>query len=84
LNSFPSRIESNKTKNQKNDATSKSILADLEAGHSVICDRYAFSGIAFSAAKVSILFSSINPLQAKKNDLKWNRDYPIPGVVHPI
>lgn len=32
---------------------SKGILADLEAGKTVICDRYAFSGIAFSVAKVS-------------------------------
>lgn len=28
------------------------ILAELEAGTTVVCDRYAFSGIAFSAAKV--------------------------------
>lgn len=31
---------------------SKGILADLEAGTTVVCDRYAFSGIAFTAAKV--------------------------------
>jgi thymidylate kinase len=29
------------------------IERDLEAGMTVIADRYAFSGIAFSAAKVS-------------------------------
>lgn len=31
----------------------QAILADLEAGTTVVCDRYAFSGIAFSAVKVS-------------------------------
>ncbi|ORY40627.1 thymidylate kinase-domain-containing protein [Leucosporidium creatinivorum] len=30
---------------------SQAILADLEAGTTVVCDRYAFSGIAFSAVK---------------------------------
>lgn len=32
-------------------ACSKSIQDSLESGATVICDRYAFSGIAFSAAK---------------------------------
>lgn len=31
---------------------SEAILADLKAGTTVVCDRYAFSGIAFSAIKV--------------------------------
>ena len=31
---------------------SSEILSDLNAGTTVICDRYAFSGIAFSAVKV--------------------------------
>lgn len=37
-----------------------SIRADLEAGKTVVCDRYAFSGIAYSVAKVrgSPLFRS--------------------------
>lgn len=30
------------------------ILKDLAAGTTLICDRYAFSGVAYSAAKVSI------------------------------
>ncbi|THH32056.1 hypothetical protein EUX98_g2134 [Antrodiella citrinella] len=30
-----------------------SIVKDLEAGITVLCDRYAFSGIAFSASKVA-------------------------------
>lgn len=28
------------------------ILADLKSGITLICDRYAFSGVAYSAAKV--------------------------------
>lgn len=30
----------------------QSIVACLESGKSVVCDRYAFSGIAYSYAKV--------------------------------
>lgn len=33
-------------------STSKGILRELEEGTTLVCDRYAFSGIAFSAAKV--------------------------------
>lgn len=42
---------------------SKAIEKDLSEGMTVIADRYAFSGIAFSAAKVSFLShaSSILP-----------------------
>ena len=36
------------------DPHSKSILRDLEDGVTVIADRYAFSGIAFTAAKVGL------------------------------
>lgn len=32
---------------------SREIRSDVQAGTTVICDRYAFSGAAFSAAKVS-------------------------------
>lgn len=32
---------------------SSSIVKDLEAGTTIICDRYAFSGIAFSASKIA-------------------------------
>ena len=28
------------------------ILKDLKAGITIVCDRYAFSGVAYSAAKV--------------------------------
>jgi dTMP kinase len=28
------------------------ILKDLRAGITIVCDRYAFSGVAYSAAKV--------------------------------
>jgi dTMP kinase len=31
------------------------ILSDLKSGITLICDRYAFSGVAYSAAKVGIL-----------------------------
>jgi thymidylate kinase len=30
------------------------ILRDLESGITLVCDRYAFSGVAYSAAKVSL------------------------------
>jgi dTMP kinase len=39
----------------------QAILADLEAGTTVVCDRYAFSGIAFSAVKVSSSCSPLSP-----------------------
>lgn len=29
------------------------ILSDLKSGITLICDRYAFSGVAYSAAKVT-------------------------------
>ena len=29
------------------------ILKDLESGITLVCDRYAFSGVAYSAAKVT-------------------------------
>lgn len=32
---------------------SRAIRADIAAGKHVVCDRYAFSGIAYSVAKVS-------------------------------
>ena len=31
------------------------ILRDLESGITLVCDRYAFSGVAYSAAKVSLV-----------------------------
>lgn len=34
------------------------ILSDLRNGITLICDRYAFSGVAYSAAKVIIPHSS--------------------------
>lgn len=36
----------------ENTTHSQSILKSLEKGENVVCDRYAFSGIAYSAAKV--------------------------------
>ena len=30
------------------------ILKDLQAGITLVCDRYAFSGVAYSAAKVCL------------------------------
>jgi dTMP kinase len=32
------------------------ILKDLESGITLVCDRYAFSGVAYSAAKVTISY----------------------------
>lgn len=40
---------------------SKSILEDLKQGTTVVCDRYAFSGAAFSAAKVCFPALSFPP-----------------------
>lgn len=33
---------------------SKQLKADLEAGITIVCDRYCFSGVAFTAAKETL------------------------------
>ena len=38
------------------------ILNDLRSGVTLICDRYAFSGVAYSAAKVSPALTSYRDL----------------------
>ena len=35
------------------------ILKDLESGITLVCDRYAFSGVAYSAAKVTNSYFSL-------------------------
>jgi dTMP kinase len=35
------------------------ILKDLASGITLVCDRYAFSGVAYSAAKVSVIALTI-------------------------
>jgi len=41
----------------------KEILKDLEEGTTVVCDRYAFSGIAFSTVKVNAFLAPSLPTQ---------------------
>jgi len=50
------------------------IIKDLNNGINLICDRYAFSGVAYSAAKVSYL-SSLGYFLAKPWLIKYNHDY---------
>jgi thymidylate kinase len=51
------------------------ILRDLESGITLVCDRYAFSGVAYSAAKVSSLLF-IAPLGSRLRVVQGPRSGP--------
>ena len=52
------------------------ILKDLESGITLVCDRYAFSGVAYSAAKVtnssfSLFFRVLISTGARRQIAAW-------------
>lgn len=62
-------------------ATKKSILADIDAGYLVICDRYYFSGIAYHVP----LYASISTVRAYYKVIGYfDKDMPRPDIVYLI
>jgi len=63
--------------------SSKFIQQELDAGTNIICDRYAFSGAAFTAAKVRQKRSSIlTTILADANSMS-HRASTMHGANHP-